>query len=118
MTIFSKNLKRFRLSKSMTQEQAAQALGVSAQTVSRWECGNTLPDVMLLPKIAKLYCVTIDDLYKENSSAYENYARRLSSVYESSREPEDFVRADLEFKKILKKGNYSVEDLRLYGMGL
>ena len=115
-TIFSNNLKRFRLAKKYTQEQVADALGVTAQTVSRWECNITLPDVMLLPEIAKLYCVTIDDLYKENSSAYDNYARRLSSVYESSRDPEDFVKADLEFKKILKGGNYSVEDLRLYGI--
>ena len=65
MTVFSQNLKRFRISKNMTQEQAAEALGVSTQTVSRWECNTTLPDVTILPKIAALYCVTIDDLYKE-----------------------------------------------------
>ncbi|MBE6922473.1 MAG: helix-turn-helix domain-containing protein [Ruminococcaceae bacterium] len=63
MTVFSKNLKRFRMAKNMTQEQAAEALGVSTQTVSRWECNTTLPDVTILPKIASLYCVTIDDLF-------------------------------------------------------
>ena len=65
MTVFSKNLKRFRIAKNLTQEQAAEALGVSTQTVSRWECNVTLPDVTILPKIAELYCVTIDDLYKD-----------------------------------------------------
>ena len=84
MTVFTKNLKRFRVAKNMTQEQAAEALGVSAQTISRWECNTTLPDVTILPKIAALYCVTIDDLYKETSVAYENYASRLLSVFESS----------------------------------
>lgn len=63
MMTFCKNLKHFRLAKNYTQEQAAQALGVSAQSVSRWECGTTLPDVTMLPKIAALYGVTIDKLY-------------------------------------------------------
>lgn len=116
MTIFSKNLKQFRTAKNMTQEQAAEALGVSTQTVSRWECNTTLPDVAILPKIAALYCVTIDDLYKENSMAYDNYAQRLGSVFEASLRPEDFLRADMEYRKLMKSREYTTEDLRLYGI--
>lgn len=116
MTVFSKNLKRFRLAKNMTQEQAAEALGVSTQTVSRWECNTTLPDVTILPKIASLYCVTIDDLYKENSVAYENYASRLLSVFEASHRPEDFMQAYLEYQKLLKSGVYTTNDLRSCGI--
>ena len=116
MKVFTKNIKRFRLGKNLTQEQAAEVLGVSAQTVSRWECGTTLPDVTVLPKLAELYCVTIDDLYKETSMAYENYAHRLGSVFEASLKPEDFLRADREYRKLLKSGEYTTEDLRLYGI--
>ena len=116
MTVFSKNLKRFRSAKNMTQEQAAEALGVSTQTISRWECDTTLPDVTILPKIAALYCVTIDDLYKETSIAYDNYAQRLGSVFEASLKPEDFLRADMEYRKLLKSEDYTTEDLRLYGI--
>lgn len=116
MTAFCNNLKRLRLAKHMTQEQAAQALRVSAQSVSRWECGTTLPDVTMLPAIARLYCVTIDDLYRETSDAYENYASRLCSVFEATKEPEDFIRADGEYRKLLKSGNYTAEDLRSYGI--
>lgn len=116
MTVFSQNLKRLRVAKKMTQEQAAEALGVSTQTVSRWECNTTLPDVTILPKIAALYCVTIDDLYKETSMAYDNYAQRLGSVFEASGKPEDFLRADMEYRKLMKSGDYTTEDLRLYGI--
>ena len=116
MTVFTKNLKRFRVAKNMTQEQVAEALGVSTQTVSRWECNTTLPDVTMLPKIAALYCVTIDDLYKENSAAYENYASRLCSVFEVSHKPEDFMQAEIEYRKLLKSGEYTMEDLRSYGI--
>ena len=116
MSVFSKNLKRFRIAKNMTQEQAAEALGVSTQTVSRWECNTTLPDVTILPMIAALYCVTIDDLYKENSVAYENYAMRLLGVFEASRKTEDFMQAYREYEKLLKSGEYSANDLRSCGI--
>ncbi len=113
---FSKNLRRLRLAKNLTQEQMAGALGVSAQSVSRWECGNTLPDITLLPDIARLFCVTVDDLFRENAAAYDNYAQRLAGVFESSLDPEDFIQADREFRKLLKSGDYTAEDLRLYGI--
>lgn len=116
MTVFSKNLKRFRTAKNLTQEKAAEALGVSAQTISRWECNTTLPDVTILPKIAALYCVTIDDLYKENSVAYDNYASRLCSVFEASHKPEDFMQAEIEYRKLFKSGEYTMEDLRSYAI--
>lgn len=113
---FSKNLRRLRLAKNLTQEQAAAALGVSAQSVSRWECGSTLPDVTVLPAIARLYCVTIDDLYRETSVAYANYAQRLGCVFEASQQPEDFLQADIEYRKLLESGKYTMDDLRMYGI--
>ncbi len=116
MNSFSKNLKRLRQAKKLTQEEAAGSLGVSAQSISRWECGTTLPDVTMLPEIARLYCVTIDDLYKETSVAYDNYTSRLCSVFEATKQPEDFIRADREYKKLLKSGNYTMEDIRSYGI--
>lgn len=115
-TIFSDNLKKFRQQKNLTQEQAAEILNVSVQTISRWECNTTSPDVAMLPQIAKLYCVTIDDLFKETAVAYENYAQRLAAVYEATRRPEDFISADFEFKKMMKAGSCSTEDLRCYGV--
>lgn len=114
--VFSDNFKKFRHQKNYTQEQVADILGVSTHTISRWERNATLPDITFLPEISKLYGVTIDDLFKVNAVAYENYAQRLSSVYEETRNPEDFIRADIEFKKLIKKGEYSTEDLRCYGI--
>lgn len=57
-----------------------------------------------------------EDLYKEHSMAYANYAQRLASVYEDSRKLEDFVRADLEFQKLINGGSFSTDDLRTYGI--
>ncbi len=113
--VFSDNLKKFRLAKGLTQEQAAERLKVNSQTVSRWECGTTLPDVLTLPELAELYGVTVDDFYKKNSVAYENFAQRLASVYENSRDPEDFMRCRIEYEKLIKNGELSTADKWQYG---
>ena len=112
---FANNLRRLRQAKNLTQEQVADKLGVSAQSVSRWECGNTYPDVMLLPEIARMYSVTVDDLYREKSAVYSNYAIRLACVYEASRDPADFIRAAEEFNRLIASGNVTNEDMRFYG---
>lgn len=112
---FSRNLRQLRIEKNLTQEQLAGTLGVSAQSVSRWECGNTLPDVMLLPEIAKLYGVTIDDLYKEDAKAYPSYAQRLLAVYEASGRTEDFLAAEQEFER-MRVEELTADDLRSWGV--
>lgn len=116
MTILSKNLKRFRLTRHLTQEAAADKLGISAQTISRWECATTLPDTSILPQIAQLYGITIDDLFKETAVAYANYAQRLGCVYEATKKPDDFLRADLEYQKLLRSETYTADDLRMYAI--
>ena len=75
-----------------------------------------MPDVLMLPHIVTLYCVIIDELYRDTSVAYDNYAQRPASIYEASKEPDDFICADAEFKKLIKKGDCSTEDYRLYGI--
>ena len=114
-TVFSENMKKFRVAKKYTQEDVAEKLCITPQSVSRWECGNTLPDVMLLPEIAKLYGVMVDDLFKKQSVAYDNYAQRLSALYEISKDPEDFLRCRLEYQKLMKTGELSLYDKWNYG---
>lgn len=56
------NIKRLRKSKDITQEQLAEMLGISAQSVSRWESGVCYPDIELLPVLAETFDVTVDQL--------------------------------------------------------
>ncbi len=58
-----KEIRRLRNDRGLTQEALAAALNVTAQTVSKWETGNSIPDVQLLPEIAVFFGVTIDQLF-------------------------------------------------------
>ena len=114
--LLANNLKKLRQEINYTQEQVAELLMVSSQSVSRWECGNTLPDVMILPEIAKIYGVIVDDLFKEDILGYKNYAQRLLAVYESTGNVEDFITAEKEFQKLFIAGCYTADDLRACGL--
>ncbi len=56
------NLKKLRKTARLTQEQVAEKLNVSRQSVAKWESGDALPDIDNCIMLAKLYNVTIDDL--------------------------------------------------------
>lgn len=60
-------LKELRAARGMTQETVAEELGVSSQTVSKWERGLLSPDISLLPKIAILYQCSLDSLFQMNA---------------------------------------------------
>ena len=60
--IIDKNLQKLRSERGNTQEELATFLAVSPQAVSKWERGESIPDVALLPRIAAYYNVSIDDL--------------------------------------------------------
>lgn len=52
----------FRKARSLTQEQLGAKLGISGQAVSKWEKGESLPDILLLPELCDILGVSIDAL--------------------------------------------------------
>ena len=60
--MISQNIQYLRQKQGMTQEGLAQEIGVSRQTVAKWESGDSLPDIENLSALAKLFNVTLDDL--------------------------------------------------------
>lgn len=60
--MLSENLLTLRKIKKLTQEQAAEAVGVSRQALAKWESGETVPDVNSCIGLAGLYGVSLDEL--------------------------------------------------------
>ena len=112
-----KEIRRLRNDRGLTQEALAAALNVSAQTVSKWECGNSVPDVQLLPEIAVYFGVSIDQLFamspEQQMERIENriYARGLFDEAEE-RQLEAQLRAFGEDPKL--KGQAELLLTKLY----
>ena len=62
MIYLAENLRIFRKRMGMTQEDVADAVFVAPQSVSKWERGETTPDIELLPALAKLFETSVDAL--------------------------------------------------------
>ena len=53
----------YRKKQGLTQEELAQRLGVTNQSVSKWESAQCCPDISLIPKLADIFDVSIDELF-------------------------------------------------------
>ena len=72
---------------NLSQEQAAETLGVSRQTVSNWENGKSYPDILSVIRMSDLYSVSLDRLLKEEDSVkqtYKEYLEESTNVVKSN----------------------------------
>lgn len=65
--MFSDNLTQLRKINHMSQEELAEQLCVSRQTLSKWETGESLPDIQKCKDLAEIFGVTLDDLVNYES---------------------------------------------------
>lgn len=61
----AKNIASLRKEKGMTQAELAEALNYSDKSVSKWERGDGIPDILVIHKIAELFGVTLNDIISE-----------------------------------------------------
>ena len=76
MAEIGKRIRMLRKNKDITQEKLAEILSVSPQSVSKWENGISVPDVELLPIIARYFGITMDELFNYRLDAL-NYKERF-----------------------------------------
>ena len=61
--MLNETIKAYRKEMKLTQEQLAEVMGVTIGAVSKWESGLSNPDIMLLPKLARLFGISLDVLF-------------------------------------------------------
>lgn len=81
MLPIAEKIRNLRQQKNITQTDLADALGVSFQSVSRWERGQAYPDIEMIPKIAAYFGVTTDELLVANDDAKEQELENLAGEY-------------------------------------
>lgn len=76
-----------RTKKAMSQAELAEVLHISAQSVSKWENGSSMPDINQLPSIASFFGITIDDLFAyPDNLEYERIENAIENGYPLSNE--------------------------------
>ena len=100
MEIGSK-LKNARNENGITQEQAAELLGVSRQTISNWENNKSYPDIISVIKMSDIYSVSLDHLLKEDKSMNQTYQEFLE-------ESTNTVKAKKNLGKIILLSTYFI----------
>ena len=70
-------IKKLRREQDMTQEQLAECLGISAASVSQWECDKTAPDISQLPILANIFDVTTDYILGVDGAGREKGIRQI-----------------------------------------
>lgn len=66
------NLRALRVKERYSMEDVAEIIGVSRQSVAKWESGESMPDIEKCVKLAKLYKVTLDELVSEEFKDFED----------------------------------------------
>ncbi len=105
MKSFAKNLVQLRKQYRFTQEQLAQKLNISFQAISKWETGQSYPDINQLPKIADIFNISIDNLvghipHYKCSSQYDEFYK--SEKYYWGIEPSSMCYEVLKLKPPIK----------------
>jgi len=96
----SSKIKQLRCKASLTQEQLAEELGISSQSISKWENSVSMPDISLLPKIAEVFGITIDELF--NITSEQKLCRIENSIE---------IESELSNEKFLEYEKYLTEQL-------
>ena len=73
-------LKEARTKAGLKQEELAQTIGVSRQTVSNWENNRSYPDIASVMKLSNLYGLSLDELLKEDKKVQEHFENKAAKT--------------------------------------
>ena len=70
--IIAENISALRKSAKLTQAELAEKLNYSDKAISKWERGDSIPDVIVLAELAELFSVTVDYFLHEHEKCEKN----------------------------------------------
>ena len=107
-----KKVRQLRFKAGLTQEQLAERLGVAPQSVSKWENSVAMPDITMLPSLAEIFGISIDDLF---DLTVEQRLNRIENRMDVESElPQDIFR---EYEEFLK-AQFNTEEYKIRAINL
>lgn len=118
MNDFGNKIKLLRKERDLTQEELSEILGVSFQTISKWETNSAMPDISMLPIIANYFEVTTDELLGVDNSKIKQkinaHEEKINQLYHEWRLDDGIKLA----RQVLKEYPNSYQIMILLGYGL
>ena len=108
-TTLGKRISSHRKRLGLTQEQLAEQLDLTAQAISKWENDLSCPDISVLPKLADIFNITIDDLLGHNAK---------SQVYQTTVVASEPKSSGFEYNSDTGKLDFHWDGPKLTGIGL
>ena len=101
MMYLSANLKKYRIMKELTQEDVAEYLGITAQSVSKWERGESYPDIILLPALANIFETSVDLLLGMDTIRADETRRNIHKTAVEYQQSGDYPMAEKTYREAL-----------------
>ena len=115
-TNINENIKLYRKERKFTQEQLAEAMGVTVGAVSKWESGLSVPDVSLIMELADFFGVSVDALlgYKMRGSDVKDTVDHIKELIIEKRYDEGIVEAEKALQKYPNRFDIVYRSASLY----
>lgn len=97
----SENLKKYRLLKNLTQEDIAEMLNITPQSVSKWERGESYPDITFLPALANIFETSIDLLIGMDTIRAEQTLYNIHKTATEFQRNSDYASAEKVYRDAL-----------------
>ena len=101
MMYLSSNLKKYRIMKGLTQEDVADFLGITPQSVSKWERDESCPDITLLPALANIFETSIDLLLGMDTIRADETRRNIHKTAVEYQQSGDYAMAEKTYREAL-----------------
>lgn len=103
---FGKRMSALRRKVGLSQTDLAEKLGVTSQAVSKWECGNAVPDIDTLLELSHLYKVTINEMLEDVDLLYELTGRETGCSGIAYFVPEQERDCNIEWANEVQSGKW------------
>lgn len=97
------NIVRLRKEKKITQDVLADIMGVTKASVSKWETGQCMPDIMLLPRLAAYFDVSIDTLIGYNPQLSKEQIRKIYHDFTAKFASSPFDKVIVDVRELVKQ---------------
>lgn len=101
MFYLAENLKKYRIMKDLTQEDVADFLGITSQSVSKWERGECYPDITFLPALANIFETSVDLLIGMDVIRAEKTIDNIHSTATNFQRHGDYASAEKIYRDAL-----------------